>query len=119
MLLICRSHRTRKHIGEYRVASSMTLIRSLRNDPALRYPALSAILLLTITILSEGILRAEFSNISVGSELPAWLPQFGSTGQTVFYYILFFDLLKFVALPIALLWLAYAFGRHSATTPGH
>ncbi len=31
------------------------------------------------------------------------------------YYLLFFDFLKFVALPAALMWVAYAYGRYRST----
>jgi hypothetical protein len=43
---------------------------------------------------------------------PLWLPHFGTLGKTYTYYLLFFDFLRFVALPAALMWVAYAYGRY-------
>jgi len=98
--------------------TTMSLLHSLRDDPSLRHPAVAFILLLTVVLLGERVLAGAFANIS-GSGLPGWLPQFGTTGQTVTYYLLAFDVLQFIALPVTLLWLAYAYGRHRATGPAN
>lgn len=94
----------------------MSRLRLLREDSSLRRPAMTAVLLLAGVLLGELVLRVAFADIG-GAGLPAWLPQFGTPGHTVAYYLLFFHALKFIALPSALLWLAYAYGRHSATDP--
>lgn len=43
---------------------------------------------------------------------PPWLPRFGTLGETFTYYLLLFDFLKFVVLPVALVWVGYAYGRY-------
>lgn len=50
------------------------------------------------------------------SGFPVWLPELGSIGETIVFYSMLFDILKFVVLPAILLWLAYQYGRFSANT---
>jgi len=96
----------------------MALLGSLRDDPHLRRPAVASLLLLTVVLLGDQVLTVAFADIG-GSGLPAWLPLSGTIGQTVAFYLLFFDVLKYIALPVTLLWLAYAYGRHRATGPAN
>jgi len=98
--------------------ATMTLVGSLRYDPHLRRPAVASLLLLTVVLLGDQVLAVVFADIG-DTGLPALLPQFGTIGQTVTYYLLFVDTLKFIALAVTLLWLAYAYGRHRATGPAN
>ncbi|GAB3677479.1 hypothetical protein [Halopiger thermotolerans] len=94
----------------------MSLLHSLRNDPHLRRPVAAFVLLLTVVLLGDRVLTGAFADIG-GSGLPGWLPQFATPGQTVTYYVLVFDGVKFVVLPGTLLWIAYAYGRHGVESP--
>ena len=62
-------------------------------------------------LIGEYLLTKYVAGISEGATtLPTWIPHFAMVGKTVVYYALFFDFLKFIAIPLALVWLGYAFG---------
>ena len=93
-------------------------VKFLRGRSAPRRPVVVLAGLLVLVFVGEGALRVAFGGGSGGvSSLPPWLPRFGSVGETVFAYALLFDALKFVAVPAALVWVGYAYGRRSAV-PG-
>lgn len=71
---------------------------------------------LAFLVVGEMLLSNAFSAVREGTaDLPWWLPQLGSVGETVAYYLLLVDAVKFVVVPAALLWLGYAYGYHRAT----
>ncbi|WEL22540.1 hypothetical protein HBNXHr_2497 [Halorhabdus sp. BNX81] len=66
-------------------------------------------------LFGERIVVSTLEGIVNGAgDFPLWLPRLGTLGETFVYYLLFFDFLKFVVLPITLMWIAYAYGRYSA-----
>lgn len=79
-----------------------------------RRPALVLATLLIAIAVGEWVLAAAFADVGAG-RLPAWLPQFGSVGETVVLYIRLVDVLTYVGVPATLVWLGYAFGRDGAT----
>jgi hypothetical protein len=84
----------------------------LLRDPTLRRPAaLLAVLIATVAI-GERALTIALDGVGEGAAtVPAWLPRLGTIGETVVFYAALFDALKFLAVPAALVWLAYAYGR--------
>ncbi len=89
----------------------MELTQSIRRDPTLRRPVVALGALFATVLIGEYLLTKFVAGISEGvTTLPAWLPHFSMVGKTVVYYALFFDFLKFVMIPLALVWLGYAFG---------
>lgn len=93
----------------------MSLLQSFRTEPSLRRPAVVAAALLTLVIIGERVLTTVFTGVTEGSAtLPMWLPQAGTTGETVVFYTLLLNVLQFVAIPATLMWLAYAYGHYTA-----
>ena len=93
----------------------MSLLQSVRTEPTLRNPALAVVLLGVTAVLGELVLTTVFERVLEGSSaFPVWLPQFGTIGQTVLYYSLLLRFLELILIPVALMWLAYAFGRYTA-----
>ena len=96
----------------------MSLLELLRTEPSLRRPAIVVIVLITTTLLGERVLTAVFDSVLEGSSImPMWLPQLGTIGKTVTFYMLLLDFLHFIAIPVTLMWLAYAYGRRTAIDP--
>lgn len=93
----------------------MSLLRSVRRERSLRRPTLLLVALLAVVLTAELALTTAFDGFEDGAGFPAWLPQLGSVGETVVFYLLALDLLKFVAIPATLVWFGYAYGRYSAT----
>ncbi|MFC6939315.1 hypothetical protein ACFQE8_04975 [Salinirubellus sp. GCM10025818] len=95
----------------------MALIASFREEPSLRRPGIALLGLLTMVLIGERLLTIAVDGVRHGSaEFPVWLPELGSIGGTIVFYSLLFDVVKFVAIPAVLLWLAYQYGRYSAGT---
>lgn len=95
----------------------MGLIAPFREEPSLRRPGIVLLALLTIVLVGEWLFSTAVDGVRQGSsEFPVWLPELGSVGETIVFYSLLFDVMKFVAIPAGLLWLAYQFGRYSAET---
>ena len=93
----------------------MSLIASFREEPSLRRPGIILLGLLATVLIGERLLMIAIAGVRSGtSGFPVWFPELGSTGETILFYSLLFDVLKFVAIPTILLWLAYQYGRHSA-----
>ncbi|MBX0298171.1 hypothetical protein [Haloarcula nitratireducens] len=93
----------------------MALIALFREKPSLRRPGMALLGLLTMVVIGERLLTLAVEGVRQGStEFPVWLPELGSVGETIVFYSLLFDVLKFVAIPAVLLWLAYQYGRYSA-----
>jgi hypothetical protein len=91
----------------------MELTQSIRRDPTLRRPVVVLGSLFATVLIGEYLLMEFVIGVSDDvTTLPAWLPQFSMVGKTVVYYALFFDFLKFIAIPLTLVWLGYAFGRY-------
>lgn len=77
-----------------------------------RLPAVAVVALLVVVPLGELVVANAIEAIAErGAAFPYWLPQFGSVGETAVVYFMLFDFLKFVAAPVALVWLGYALGR--------
>lgn len=94
----------------------MPPLRPFLHESSLRRPVVVLALLVATVLISEPVLTDAFDGIRDGSSsFPVWLPQFGSIGQTVLVYIMFFDFLKFILIPMILMWLAYAYGRYRDT----
>lgn len=55
--------------------------------------------------------------VAGSSGFPLWLPTFGTVGETMTVYALLLNLLEFATVAVVA-WLAYEYGRHSATEPG-
>ena len=95
----------------------MSLLQSLRTEPALRRPAIATIALTSVVVIADRVLTAVFTDVVDGSAaFPVWLPQAGTSGETVVFYTLLLNFLQFVALPATLMWLAYAYGRYTAAS---
>jgi len=95
----------------------MAVIDPLRTEPSLRRPVFACTVLLAAILFSERIVEPTFVRVVNGAgDFPLWLPRLGmlEETQTLVYYLLLFDFLKFVVLPITLMWIAYAYGRYSA-----
>lgn len=93
----------------------MSVLKSLRNEPSLRRPTIILIVLAVTVLIGEHLLRTAFAGFREGSSgFPVWLPQLSSAGETVLFYIMLFGFLKFIAIPVTLVWLGYAYGRFSA-----
>ena len=93
----------------------MSLRQSLRTEPSLRRPAIVVTVLITATLIGERVLTAAFTGVLDGSAaFPVWLPRLSTIGETVVFYTLLLEALKFIAIPMALVWLAYAYGRYTA-----
>ena len=94
----------------------MSLLRSLRDEPSLRRPAALLAVLVPLVLLGELLLRVAVDDIREGaSGFPAWLPPFGTIGETVLFYTTLLNVFEYVAVPAVLVWLAYAYGRYSVT----
>lgn len=92
------------------------MVWSRAHNPSLRRPALALVGLLATVLIGDRVLNTVISGVlERGADFPVWLPHFSSVGETVLFYTLLFDVLKFVAVPATLLWLAYAYGWHRAT----
>ena len=93
----------------------MSLRASFREEPSLRRPGIVFIGLLTTVLIGERLLTIAVDGIRQGSSrFPVWLPKLGAIGETIVFYSMLFDVLKFVAIPAVSLWFAYQYGRHSA-----
>lgn len=91
----------------------MSVIGLLRTEPSLRRPVFAFTALLAVVLVGERIVETAIDRVVDGTGgFPLWLPQLGTVGETVTYYLLFFDFLKFVGVPLALMWIAYASGRY-------
>lgn len=91
----------------------MSVIGLLRTEPSLRRPAFALTALLAVILVGERVVETTIDRVIDGAGgFPLWLPQLGSVGKTVTYYLIFFDFLKFIVLPITLMWIAYAYGRY-------
>ena len=103
------------HIIRETDSPDMSLLQSFRTEPALRRPAITVIILTTAVLIGDRLLTAVFAGVLEGSlGFPVWFPQFSAIGQTVLYYTLLLKFLQFIAVPVALVWLAYAYGRYTA-----
>ena len=95
----------------------MSLIASFRKEPSLRRPGIILLGLVATILIGERLLTVAFAGVRQGSSgFPVWLPELGSIGQTIVFYSMLFDILKFIVLPAVLPWLAYQYGRFSAST---
>lgn len=93
----------------------MSVIGPLRTEPSLRRPVFACTVVLAVILFGERIVEPTLERIVNGAGFfPLWLPRLGTLGETFVSYLLFFDFLKFVVLPITLMWIAYAYGRYSA-----
>lgn len=93
----------------------MSLIASLREEPSLRRPGIVLAGLLATVLIGERLLTNAVTGVRQGpTAFPVWLPELGSIGETIVFYSMLFDFLKFVAIPAVLLWLACQFGRQRA-----
>lgn len=93
----------------------MSLIRPFHEEPSLIRPGIILVGLLATVLIGERLLTIAVAGVRSGaSGFPVWLPELGSVGETIVLYSMLFDVLKFVAIPAVLLWLAYQYGRHSA-----
>ncbi|WP_225334450.1 hypothetical protein [Halomicrobium urmianum] len=88
---------------------------SLRSEPSLRTALAALVAPLVAIVAGEAALTRIAVTAVSGGGVPAWFPQAGSVGETMVFYATVFDLLTFVAVPAALLWLGYAVGYHRAT----
>jgi uncharacterized membrane protein YhdT len=92
----------------------MSLIASFRGEPSLRRPGMILLGLLAAILIGERLLTMAVAGVSQGSSgFPVWVPELGSIGETIVFYGILFDVLKFIVLPVVLLWLAYQYGRFS------
>ncbi|WP_255195360.1 hypothetical protein [Halorarius litoreus] len=95
----------------------MSLIASFREEPSLRRPGIALVGLLTMILIGERLLTMAVDGVRQGSSgFPVWLPELGSIGETIVFYSMLFDVLKFIAIPAVLMWFAYQYGRYSAST---
>ena len=94
----------------------MSRLQSLREDPSLRRPVIAFAVVLAAVVGGEVLLTAAFADAGAG--VPAWLPQFGTVGQTVLLYSLLSNVLSYVALPATLFWVGYAYGHRSGRRTG-
>ncbi|WP_436927600.1 hypothetical protein [Halosimplex amylolyticum] len=95
----------------------MALIASSREEPSLRQPGIVLLCLLAMVLIGERLLTIAVDGVRQGSSgFPVWLPEIGSIGETIVFYSMLFDVLKFVVIPVVLLWLAHQYGRYSAGT---
>lgn len=92
----------------------MAPFEPLCSETAIRRPAILLVVLLAVVIAGEIALPSAFSSIGTAG-IPDWLPQVGTPGTTVLFYIRLMDALKYVLVPLTALWLAYACGRHRAS----
>ncbi|MFC7132685.1 MULTISPECIES: hypothetical protein [Salinibaculum] len=93
----------------------MSLIAPFREEPSLRRPGIILLGLLTTILVGERLLTMAVAGVRQGSSgFPVWLPELGSIGETIVFYSMLFDMLKFIVLPAGFLWLAYQYGRFSA-----
>lgn len=93
----------------------MFLIASFREEPSLHRPGIVLLGLVATVVIGERLVTSAIAGVRRGtSEFPVWLPELGSIGETIVFYSMLFDVLKFIAIPAVLLWLAYQYGRHSA-----
>lgn len=83
------------------------------HDRSLRRPFFVLLVLVTVVVSGEHALTVAFAGIGEGTtDLPVWLPRLGSVGETVLFYTTLVDALKFIAIPVSVIWLAYNYGRH-------
>lgn len=88
----------------------------LLRDPHLRRPVIVLSMLLMVVLSGEYTLTVAFAGIGEGAtDFPVWLPRLDSVGETVVFYTTIFDAIKFVAVPVTVIWLAYNYGRHYST----
>lgn len=93
----------------------MSVIGLLRAEPSLRRPVYALTALLAAILIGEYIVETTITRVlDSGGSFPVWFPQLRTVGKTVTYYLVFFDFLKFVLLPIVLMWIAYAYGHYSS-----
>lgn len=93
----------------------MSLIAAFREDPSLRRLGIILLGLVATIVIGERLLTVAVAGVRQGtSGFPVWLPELGSIGETLVFYSMLFDVLKFIVLPTVLLWLAYQYGRVSA-----
>lgn len=89
----------------------------LHRESPLRRPVAALVTTVTLVLGGELLLGMAFSGLREGSAaIPWWLPELGTLGETVLVYLLLVDVLKYLAVPIALLWVGYAYGRHRSPT---
>lgn len=68
-----------------------------------------------MVLVGERLFTITVAGVRSGSpSFPIWLPTVGSIGETIVFYSMLFDVLRFIVLLAVLLWLAYQYGRHSA-----
>jgi len=90
----------------------MSLAKTLRTERSLQPPLILFIGLVAITLVGNRLLEIAFSGFATGdANLPMWLPQLSSAGQTAVLYIFAMDILRYIAIPASLIWLAYSYGR--------
>lgn len=93
----------------------MSVLRSLRTDPAVRRAAIVLVALAVFVAAADRVLAVAVAPSRGDAVIAPWLPRLGTPGETVMYYLLFVTVLKVVVLPAALLWTGYVYGRHTAT----
>lgn len=111
-----KRRRDRRARTYYRVdgTSVQPSVASAFRGGSLRRPVAAVAAVLAVVLIGERLLGTGLASRQATGELPAWLPQFGALDQTVVAYATLFDLLKFVVLPAALVWVGYAYGRYRA-----
>ncbi|WP_277554349.1 hypothetical protein [Halobaculum limi] len=82
---------------------------SLVRSAHVRYP-LALVALVVGVVLLRGVANAAVSSV-VDSGVPAWLPAFGTIGQTVSVYLLALNIALIVGVPAAAYLLGYRHGR--------
>ncbi|MDS0260917.1 hypothetical protein NDI56_16065 [Haloarcula sp. S1CR25-12] len=98
----------------------MSLVKALRTELSFQLPVIFCLGLLAVTAIGNELLRIAFSGFATGSaDLPVWLPQLGSVGQTAVLYITVMEFLKYIAIPASLIWLAYSYGRYVSGNSGN
>ncbi|MFC7026376.1 hypothetical protein ACFQH8_18190 [Halomicroarcula sp. GCM10025710] len=67
-------------------------------------------------LVGEFVLTSAIKGVlEESAAFPVWLPQFGTIGQTIVYYSRALNFVQLILIPLALMWLAYAYGQYSAT----
>jgi hypothetical protein len=97
----------------------MSQVTALRTERSLQLPAILSVGLVGVTLVGDRLLEIAFSGFATGaSDLPVWLPQLGTVGQTAVIYLVAMDFLRYIAIPASLIWLAYSYGRYvSSSSP--
>ena len=97
----------------------MVIDLSHGNGPSLRRSIVALVTLVVVLLIGEHILASVTYNMLYGTGVfPVWFPHFRVVGTTLFAYNLFFDFLKFIAIPATLVWVGYVYGRYTTITAG-